>query len=139
MKTVLMAVAVVKDGDKVLLRKMDPAKNPYQEPWALFGGRIEGDGLVVDSLNEELTARWNFSVTITEKLWWDEETKIDQDGEGKRFIYLDALCAIEGGQPEPVNRSETLEWVVVADLGQYDLNPPTRTLLQRLGYVSQDE
>lgn len=41
MKTVLRAVAVVKNGDKILLRKMDPARNPYNEPWALFGGRVE--------------------------------------------------------------------------------------------------
>lgn len=136
MKTVLMAVAVVKDGDKVLLRKMDPAKNPYQEPWALFGGRIEGDGPIVDSLNKELSGRWNFSVNITEKLWWDEETKVDHDGEEKRFVYLDALCSVEGSQPEPVNQNETLEWVAVADLGDYDLNPPTKTLLQRLQYIS---
>lgn len=28
MNTVVMAVAVVKDGDSILLRKMDPAKAP---------------------------------------------------------------------------------------------------------------
>ena len=56
MKTVLMAVAVVKDGDKVLLRKMDPAKNPYQQPWALFGGRIEDDGSIVDWTRRRLPA-----------------------------------------------------------------------------------
>ncbi|HKX24625.1 MAG TPA: NUDIX domain-containing protein, partial [Candidatus Saccharimonadales bacterium] len=109
MKTVLMAVAVVKDGDRVLLRKMDPAKNPYQQPWALFGGRIEDDGLIVESLNKELAGRWNFTVAITERLWWDEEAKVDQDGEEKRFVYLDTLCAVEGGQPEPVNPNEVLE------------------------------
>lgn len=37
MKTVLMAVAVVRSEDKILLRKMDPAKSPYKELWALFG------------------------------------------------------------------------------------------------------
>jgi ADP-ribose pyrophosphatase YjhB (NUDIX family) len=135
MKTVLMPVAVVKDGDKILLRKMDSIKNPYKEPWALFGGRVEDEGAVVDSLNKELMARWNFTVSITEKLWWDEEQKVDHDGEEKRFVYLDAICAVEGGEPKPVNQNEILEWVLLSELDAYELNPPTRTLLKRLGYV----
>lgn len=135
MKTVLMAVAVVKDGDKVLLRKMDPAKNPYQQSWALFGGRVGDEGLIVDSLNKELQARWNFSVTLAEKLWWDEETKIDQDGEEKRFVYVDAVCTVANGDPTPVNQNEILEWVPVTGLSSYDLNPPTKTLLGRMGYL----
>ena len=136
MKTVLMPVAVVKDGDKILLRKMDPAKSPYKEPWALFGGRIEdNNGDVIDSLNKELTSRWNFTVSIVEKLWWDEETKNDHDGEEKRFIYLDAICEIAGGEPSPVNSNEVLEWVSIEDLHNYDINPPTKILLERLGYL----
>ena len=136
MNTVLMPVAVVRNGDSILLRKMDPAKSPYKELWALFGGRIEDSGgMVVDALNKELLARWNFTVSITEKLWWDEETKIDHDGVEKRFIYLDAICQIDGGEPSPVNENETLEWVELRELGGYDINPPTRILLERLGYL----
>lgn len=136
MKTVLMPVAVVKDRDKILLRKMDPAKSPYKELWALFGGRIEDNSdTVIDSLNQELASRWNFTVSIVEKLWWDEEAKVDHDGEAKRFIYLDAVCEITGGQPSPVNSSEVLEWVSVEDLHNYDINPPTKILLQRLEYL----
>lgn len=136
MKTVLMPVAVVKDNEKILLRKMDPEKSPYKELWALFGGRLDnGDGDTVSALNNELLKRWNFTVYIVEKLWWDEETKVDHDGEEKRFIYLDAICEIENGEPHPVNEKETLEWVPISDLGNYDLNPPTKTLLERLAYL----
>ncbi len=136
MKTVLMPVAVVKNGDKILLRKMDPAKSPYKELWALFGGRIDdSSGNVVDSLNNDLMARWNFNVSIVEKLWWDEETKLDHDGDVKRFIYLDAICEIAGGEPSPVNSNEVLEWVSIEDLRNYDINPPTKILLQRLEYL----
>ena len=42
MKTVLMANAVIKDGERILLRKFDPARNLYCKPWGLFGGRLEG-------------------------------------------------------------------------------------------------
>lgn len=135
MKTVLMAVAVVKNQDKVLIRKMDPAKSPYKELWALFGGRIDGEGSVEELLNQELMQRWNFKVRISDKLWWDEELKVDRDGEEKRFVYIDAICEVEAGEPNPVNKNETLEWVALGELTNYDLNPPTKTVLKRLEYV----
>lgn len=130
-----MAVAVVKARDKLLIRKMDPAKSPYKELWALFGGRIDGEGSVQDLLNKELSERWGFRVRISEKLWWDEEIKVDHDNEEKRFVYIDAICEIESGEPKPVNENEILEWAMPAELEKYDLNPPTRTLLKRLGHL----
>mgnify|MGYP003585253855 CR=1 FL=1 len=135
MNTVLMPVAVVKDGDKVLLRKMDPLKSPYDQLWALFGGRVESESSVDEALNKELMNRWNFSVSIVEKLWWDEEIKVDHDGKEKRFVYLDAICNIAEGNPDPVNQNETLEWVSVNNLREYAINPPTKTLLTRIGYL----
>src|SRR5438270_13318475 len=71
MQTVLMAIAVIRKDDQILIRKFDPAKNPYKEPWGLFGGRLEGDGSVVELLNRELQARWNLTVTITDQLACD--------------------------------------------------------------------
>jgi len=135
MNTVLMPVAVIKNEDKVLLRKMDPEKSPYKELWALFGGRVENGGSIVDALNKELSDRWNFTVSIAEKLWWNEETKVDHDEIEKRFVYLDALCNIVSGEPKSVNENELLVWVPIGELKQYDLNPPTRILLARLGYL----
>lgn len=136
MKSVLMAIAIVKNQEqKLLLRKMDPAKNPYSEPWALFGGRIEGDGTVQDLLNIELTTRWNFSVEIIDKLWWDEEVKADHDNEVKRFVYIDALCSIMDDEPKSNNKNEKLEWVNANELSSYMLNPPSYKLLKRLGYI----
>jgi len=136
MNTVLMPIAVVKKEDRILIRKMDPEKSPYAELWALFGGRVEGNDSILDALNRELSDRWNFTVSITEKLWWNEEIKVDHDGEEKRFIYLDVLCSIADGEPKPINNKELLQWVLVSELNQYDVNPPTRTLLAKLGYLT---
>ncbi len=135
MNTVLMAIAIIKDGDKILLRKVDPAKNPYNEPWALFGGRIDGEGTVNELLNIELSERWDMNVSVDEKLWWDEEVKADHDGESKRFIYLDALCSVVSGSVTPVNKNEQLEWVELSDLGNYELNPPSVVVLNKLSYL----
>lgn len=135
MNTVLMAIAIIKDGNKILLRKVDPAKNPYDEPWALFGGRINGEGTVNELLNIELSERWDMTVSIDEKLWWDEEVKTDHDGETKRFIYLDTLCSITSGSVTPANKNEQLEWVELSDLSDYSLNPPSVVVLKKLSYL----
>jgi ADP-ribose pyrophosphatase YjhB (NUDIX family) len=134
MKTVLMAIAVIKKDDRILIRKFDPAKNLYQDPWGLFGGRLEGDGTVIEMLNRELNERWNITVTINEQLTWDEDQKIDHDGEEKRFIYLDALCELTSGEPKPVNPNEELKWVPIPELGENQQVPPGVRLFKKLGY-----
>jgi ADP-ribose pyrophosphatase YjhB (NUDIX family) len=134
MQTVLMGVAVVRRGDRLLLRKVDPARNPYKEPWALFGGRLDGEGEIETLLNQELTARWRMSVSIIERLWWDEDKKADHDGITKRFVYLDVLCELTPtSNPHPANPHEELAWVELGDLTSYELNPPTLILLKKLG------
>jgi len=133
--TVLMAIAVIKDGNKVLLRKVDPAKNPYSEPWALFGGRIDGDGTVDELINVELKERCDINVSIDEKLWWDEEVKKDHDGETKRFIDLDTLCSITSDSVTPVNQNEQLQWVDLSNLSNYSINPPSVIVLKKLSYL----
>jgi ADP-ribose pyrophosphatase YjhB (NUDIX family) len=135
MNTVLMAIAIIKNDNKILLRKVDPAKNPYKEPWALFGGRIDGEGKVDELINVELNERWDMNVSIDEKLWWDEEVKIDHDGETKLFVYLDALCSITSGSVTPVNPNEQLEWVDLSDLMNYSINPPSVVVLKKLSYL----
>ncbi len=132
MKTVLMAIAIIEQDGKVLLRKMDPAKNPYQEPWALFGGRLEGEGDTQTLMNVELNARWNMSIRITDRIAWDEEQKVDQDGEEKHFIYLDAKSVVVSGEPRSNNPNEELSWVPVAEVLAQDLNPPSRVILEKV-------
>ncbi len=136
MQTVLMVITVVKDKNNILIRRVDPEKNPYNEPWALFGGRILGVGTVNDLLNEELKKRWSFTAKITEKLWWDEDIKIDHDNEEKRFVYIDAMCEIIEGEQKPINKNEKLEWVAISDLSKYEFNPPSVILLKKLNYIN---
>lgn len=129
-----MAIAVIKKDNQILIRKFDPEKNPYKEPWGLFGGRLEGDGTVVELLNKELKERWNMSVRINEQLTWDEDQKVDHDGEEKRFIYLDVLCELSEGDPKPVNPIEELKWVDIDKLSEYQQVPPGVKLFKKLGY-----
>jgi|SRR5215217_3144751 len=135
METVLMAIAVIEDSNRILLRKFDPEKNPYKEPWGLFGGRLEGEGTVVEMLNRELSERWNMTVRITKQLTWDEDRKFDHDGKEKRFLYLDAMCELASGEPNPANPNEELKWVEKDDLVKYQQVPPGIHLFRKLGYL----
>ena len=136
MQAIIMAIAVIRKGDQILIRKTDPSKNPYSEPWALFGGKIIGSESVEDEMNNEFLTRWNISLQIKENLWWDSEIKNDNDGETKRFIYLDVLCEIDANSsPSPTNSNEQLQWVDLKDLDNYELNPPSKTLLTKLQYI----
>lgn len=130
-----MAIAVIKNGNKILLRKFDPQRNPYKEPWGLFGGRLEGEGTVVQMLNRELHERWDMTVRITQQLSWDEDQKADHDGEEKRFIYLDAMCELDSGEPKPTNPNEELNWVEIEELPNYEHVPPGIKLFKKLGYL----
>lgn len=101
----------------------------------MFGGRIDGDGVVNELLNIELESRWDMKVSIDDRLWWDEEVKTDHDGETKRFIYLDAICSVTSGSITPANKNEQLEWVELAELSSYLLNPPSIVVLKKLSYL----
>jgi len=135
MQTIIMAIAIIKKDSAILLRKFDPSRNPYAEPWGLFGGRLEGDGPVEEVMNVELKQRWNITISINERLWWGEDIKDDHDNVRKRFLYIDALCSLASGEPSPINPNEELKWVKISDLKDYEFNAPTKKVLQRLEYL----
>jgi len=135
MKTVLMAIPIIIKDDKVLLRKFDPARNPYKEPWGGVSGKLEGNGSVEETMNRELKERWNITAKIDKQLSWDEDIKKDHDGETKRFIYLDALCTLASGDPHPANPNEELRWVEIDKLAEYELCPPGVISFKKLGYL----
>lgn len=76
------------------------------------------------------------TVSIDKRVGWDQEQKVDHDDEEKRFIYLDALCNLETGDPKSTNPNEELKWVNAADLHSYELNPPSAKLLKELEFIS---
>ena len=135
MKTVLMAIPIILKDKQVLMRKFDPERNPYSEPWGGVSGKLEGEGSVEEMMNRELKDRWNITAKIDKQLTWDEDIKKDHDGETKRFIYLDALCTLASGDPRPANPREELKWVNIEDLPDYDICPPGVVSYKKLGWL----
>lgn len=139
MDTVVMAIAVIRKGDRVLIRKFDPARNPYKDKgdWGLVGATLIDHEITLDEVNKGLKERWNITVIIKEHLAQSEEEKVDYDGKKKRFIYRYVLCELATGEPWPVaNPNEELRWPRLGkELAAYSLNPPTLRIFNKLHYL----
>ena len=132
MKTHVLAIAVVMDGNKVLLRKKRPGEGPYKEPWYLFGGIVEPGASPEDAVRGVMREQAGIELANIKRLSWDTEVKPDEDGEETFFVYLDNLCEYAGGELKPGKGIYHIEWADVAALSKYELNPPSRVLFKRL-------
>ncbi|NTW62280.1 NUDIX domain-containing protein [Candidatus Saccharibacteria bacterium] len=135
-KTKVLVIGIVKDGDKILMRKKPDGSPPYKETWYLFGGELKPSMTVNQAIIDEVKAKAGIEISVTQQLSWDTEVKRDLDGEVKQFIYLDTICKYEGGDLTPSHDIERLEWVPVSKLDEYDIVPPSKILFNKLGYYN---
>ena len=134
MKTKILVIGIVKNGEKVLMRKKPAGSGPYKETWYLFGAELKGPNPEV-SLKEVLKSQAGIEVKPTERLVWDTETKPDEKGEIAFYIYLDYMCEYISGELKAGEGIEKLEWVPIESLSNYDIVPPSLKLFERIGYL----
>jgi hypothetical protein len=132
MKTTVLAVCHVKKGNTFLFRKKPDGSLPYKETWYGFGAPLDGDNrnpeTAIASVVKQLTG---IEVGIVEQLWWDVETKPDNDGMETFFIYLHTVAEYVSGDLTPAAGIEKLEWIDASELPNYDIVPPSRAFLKR--------
>ena len=57
MKTKILSIGIIKNGNTILLRKKPDGSAPYKETWYLFGGEVDEDvyvGIVRDIMGKEV-------------------------------------------------------------------------------------
>lgn len=135
METKTLIIAIVQNGNKVLLRKKPDGSPPYKETWYLFGGELVAGSSPEKILQETLKKQAGINIKLVKEFGWDTEVKKDHDGVEKMFVYLDTLCEYVGGDLSPAPEIEKLEWVDTDKLKDYDLVPPSRKLFEKLGYL----
>ncbi len=136
MKTTILVIGVITNGDTVLLRKKPDGSPPYKETWYLFGGEINAESQNPEAvLKQTLKAQAGIEVIPVKQLSWDTETKPDHAGVPTFYIYLDYLCEYQSGNLVPGAGIEKLEWIPISELANYDLVPPSRALFSELGYL----
>lgn len=136
MKTTILVIGVVRNGEAILLRKKPDGSPPYKETWYLFGGELSANSRdPEDVLKSVLKKQAGVDIKPVRRLDWDTETKPDHKGNPAFYVYLDYLCEYISGELVPGEGIEKLEWAPVGKLSSYDLVPPARSLFSRLGYL----
>lgn len=136
MKTIILVIGIVKDGNRVLLRKKPDGSPPCKETWFLFGGELNTDNQDPEEvLVSTLKKQAGIDIRITKRLSWDTETKPNHDGNMAFYIYLACLCEYVSGDLVPAEGIEKLEWIPIQQLSSYDLVPLSRKLFKKIGYL----
>ncbi len=132
MKTSILVISHIKKGNAFLFRKKPDGPPPYKETWYGFGAPLDGDNRDPElAIVTTVKKQTGVDIKVTERLWWDTETKPDHDGEETFFVYLHTVAEYVSGDLKPGAGIEKLEWVDVADLGSYAIVPPSTAFLER--------
>jgi len=136
MDTTILIIGVVKKSNQVLLQKKPPGSGPYKEPWYLFGGKIElGKETPEEVIQKIIKEQTGIDVKVIQRLGWDTEIKPSGQGEETFYLYLDTLCEYISGELKPGINIFHLEWADIDKLSSYELNPPSKKLLKRIGFL----
>ena len=136
MQSSIAVIAVIRKGDAILLGRKAPGTGPYPDTWHLIGGRVDlADETCDEAIVREIREETCLEVKGLRRVAWDEDVEPDKHGTPTRYVFLDYECAYADGEPKADDDLHTLEWVPVEKLGEYDLNCPTKRLLEKLGLL----
>ena len=131
----VLAIAIIRNGDLVLMRKKQ-SNSPYRETWYLFGADVTRNKDIDSELKRHIKSQTGIDIEIESKFSWDSEVKEDTDRQVKQFFYLDTLCKYVGGELTTGSDIEKLKWVKISDLATYDIVPPSRIVFKKLKYIA---
>ncbi len=128
-----LLIAVIQNGDKILMRKKPAGSPPYKETLYLFGCEPklgqEDSVTLTQYARKELGINIHSIVPIGE----DAEVKQDHDGLVKKFIYANFDCLYQDGTPKVPTGAERVEWIEKEKLHEYDVVPPSVKLFKKMG------
>lgn len=135
MKTKILVIGIIRNKDRILMRKKPNGSPPYKETWYLFGGELTANKTPKEAIKEIVKKQTGINIKMGESIGWDTETKKDLDDEIKFFVYLDVMCEYSSGELKAGEGIERLEWIPISKLKNYDLVPPSRKLFKKIGYL----
>ncbi|MFQ5648234.1 MAG: NUDIX domain-containing protein [Candidatus Aenigmatarchaeota archaeon] len=89
------------------------------------------DEAVIREIREET----GLEVKNVKKAAWDTDIEPIKNGMETYYIFLQYICEHAGGELRAGGDMHHFEWVDVNNLSNYNLNKPTRILLQKLGFL----
>lgn len=124
-----VGAAVIDDGRILLVRK---ASGPWQDHWAVPGGRVELGERMVDAARREVREETNLDVRIGPVIWTGE---VIGPGEppSYHFTLVDFVAFPLGGRLRAGDDAAEARWVSRAEADGLTLIPTMPSLFERLG------
>lgn len=136
MKSRIIVVGLIKKDNRILLGQKPPGKGPYPDTWHLPGGGVNlEEENCEDAIIREITEETGLQVKNLSKVAWDTDIEPDKNGEETYYIFLQFSCDYASGLLLVGDDIASFEWVDVNSLSNYNLNKPTKVLLEKLGYI----
>lgn len=122
--------AVVWDGARVLLERR--GQPPGQGSWALPGGLIDVGERAEAAVQREVREECGIEVSVGPVLGLFEP--IEHDGDGRiryHYVVVDFLARYLSGEARAGDDAAGLAWVTPDELADYELQAPTRAMIER--------
>ena len=136
MKSRVVAVALIKKDDQILLGKKPPGKGPYPNTWHIPGGGVNlGEETCEEALIREIKEETGLIVKNLKKVSWDTDVEPDKNREPTYYIFLQFSCDYESGELVAGDDMQHFEWADIDKFSKYNLNRPTKILSKNLGML----
>lgn len=123
-----VGAAVIADGRILLVRK---ASGPWQDHWAVPGGRVELGETMVDAARREVREETNLDVRIGPAVWTGDVIGPGDPPE-YHFTLVDFVAFPLGGELRAGDDAAEARWVTPAEAAGLRLIPTMPSLFERI-------
>lgn len=123
--------ALVQHAGAVLLIKR--ASQPNVGQWAIPGGKVHAGETLQQAAEREIREETGITVRAGEPIFCFDLIEHDEQGNLRfHYVIVDVLAEYISGEAKAADDALEAAWIQYSDLDQYNLNPTTRKLLERV-------
>lgn len=131
---VAVGAIVIKD-EKILLVKRNKA--PQKDLWAIPGGSVELGETLQEAAEREIQEETGLTVMAKEPVHtFDLIERNDRGAVRFHYVIVDLSAEYIKGELRPADDARDARWFFPKDLANIALSESTRSLLQKIGFLS---
>ncbi len=136
MKYRVTAVAVITNGDKVLLCRKPKDVGPYPNTWLIPGGGVNfGDETSKEALIREIHEETGLEIDNVKPLIFIEDREPDKKSVMTYFIHLVYTAEYSSGVAKAGDDVTELKWIPIKDIPKITVARPSVTTFKTLGWL----
>lgn len=129
-------MGVIEKDDCILLGKKPDGVGPYPDTWHIPGGGVDLEKETTEeALRREVLEEAGIEIDNIESVGFDEDYENNKHGEKTHYVFLDFKAVCSSRDIKAGDDMRSLQWVKKNELKNYNLNKPTKKLLNKLGFV----